>query len=99
MMDEACRSDKHLSGMDRYRSSPVSIFGMFVEKAGLQVATAPPAHVYIRLHLMCGAEIAQPLHDQGSIAMQNPIPGNRPWSPIGLWDVKDPTLSRQSDHS
>jgi hypothetical protein len=21
---------------------------------------------------------------------------NRPWRPIGLWDVKDPTLSRQS---
>jgi hypothetical protein len=24
---------------------------------------------------------------------------NRPWKPIGLWDVKDPTLSRQSAHS
>jgi hypothetical protein len=24
---------------------------------------------------------------------------NRPWRPIGLWDVKDPTLSRQSAHS
>jgi hypothetical protein len=23
-------------------------------------------------------------------------PHNRPWRPIGLWDVKDPTLSRQS---
>jgi hypothetical protein len=23
---------------------------------------------------------------------------NRPWRPIGLWDVKDPTLSRQSAH-
>jgi hypothetical protein len=23
-------------------------------------------------------------------------PCNRPWRPIGLWDVKDPTLSRQS---
>jgi hypothetical protein len=23
-------------------------------------------------------------------------PRNRPWRPIGLWDVKDPTLSRQS---
>jgi hypothetical protein len=23
---------------------------------------------------------------------------NRPWRPIGLWDVKDPTLSRQSVH-
>jgi hypothetical protein len=22
---------------------------------------------------------------------------NRPWRPIGLWDVKDPALSRQSD--
>jgi hypothetical protein len=25
-------------------------------------------------------------------------PRNRPWKPIGLWDVKDPTLSRQSAH-
>jgi hypothetical protein len=25
-------------------------------------------------------------------------PRNRPWRPIGLWDVKDPTLSRQSGH-
>jgi hypothetical protein len=25
-------------------------------------------------------------------------PCNRPWRPIGLWDVKDPTLSRQSAH-
>jgi hypothetical protein len=24
---------------------------------------------------------------------------NRPWRPTGLWDVKDPTLSRQSAHS
>jgi hypothetical protein len=23
---------------------------------------------------------------------------NRPWKPMGLWDVKDPTLSRQSVH-
>jgi hypothetical protein len=27
------------------------------------------------------------------------LPRNRPWRPIGLWDVKDPTLSRQSAHS
>jgi hypothetical protein len=26
-------------------------------------------------------------------------PCNRPWRPVGLWDVKDPTLSRQSAHS
>jgi hypothetical protein len=26
-------------------------------------------------------------------------PRNRPWRPIELWDVKDPTLSRQSAHS
>jgi hypothetical protein len=25
-------------------------------------------------------------------------PRNIPWRPIGLWDVKDPTLSRQSAH-
>jgi hypothetical protein len=23
---------------------------------------------------------------------------NRPWRPIGLWDIEDPTLSRQSAH-
>jgi hypothetical protein len=27
------------------------------------------------------------------------FPRNRPWKPIELWDVKDPTLSRQSTHS
>jgi hypothetical protein len=27
------------------------------------------------------------------------IPHNRPWRPIVLSDVKDPTLSRQSAHS
>jgi hypothetical protein len=26
-------------------------------------------------------------------------PCNRPWRPIGLWDVEDPTFSRQSVHS
>jgi hypothetical protein len=26
-------------------------------------------------------------------------PLNRPWRPLGLWDVKDPKLSRQSAHS
>jgi hypothetical protein len=26
-------------------------------------------------------------------------PCNRQWRPIGLWDVEDPTLSRQSAHS
>jgi hypothetical protein len=25
-------------------------------------------------------------------------PCNRPWRPVGLWDVKNPTLSRQSAH-
>jgi hypothetical protein len=25
-------------------------------------------------------------------------PSNRPWRPIGLWDVQDPTLSRKSAH-
>jgi hypothetical protein len=24
---------------------------------------------------------------------------NSPWRPVGLWDVKDPTLSRESAHS
>jgi hypothetical protein len=27
------------------------------------------------------------------------LPFNRPWRPIGLCDVKDPTLRRQSAHS
>jgi hypothetical protein len=26
------------------------------------------------------------------------LPRKRPWRPIGLWDVEDPTLSRQSAH-
>jgi hypothetical protein len=26
-------------------------------------------------------------------------PRNRPWRPIGLWGVKESTLSRQSAHS
>jgi hypothetical protein len=25
-------------------------------------------------------------------------PVNKPWRPVGVWDVKDPTLSRQSAH-
>jgi hypothetical protein len=31
-------------------------------------------------------------------AMEVFYPINRPWRPIGLWDVKDSTLSRQSAH-
>jgi hypothetical protein len=31
--------------------------------------------------------------------MYKSYPRNRPWRPIELWDVKDPTLSRQSAHS
>jgi hypothetical protein len=27
------------------------------------------------------------------------IPFNRPWRPIGLWDVMAPTFSRQSTYS
>jgi hypothetical protein len=29
---------------------------------------------------------------------KNYYPRNRPWKPIGLWDVEDTTLSRQSAH-
>jgi hypothetical protein len=32
------------------------------------------------------------------IYLKRSYPHNRPWRPIGLWDVKDPTLSRQSAH-
>jgi hypothetical protein len=32
------------------------------------------------------------------IMIPKSYPHNRPWSPIGLWDVKDPTLSRQCGH-
>jgi hypothetical protein len=37
------------------------------------------------------------LHEQFKI--KNIYPRNRPWRPIGLRDVEDPTLSRQSAHS
>jgi hypothetical protein len=30
--------------------------------------------------------------------LEKNYPRNRPWRPIGLWDVKGPTLSRQSAH-
>jgi hypothetical protein len=33
------------------------------------------------------------------VSSSKSYPRNRPWRPIGLWDVKDPTLSRQSAHS
>jgi hypothetical protein len=36
---------------------------------------------------------------KGAEFVSKTIPCNRPWKPIGLWDVKDPTLSRQSAHS
>jgi hypothetical protein len=33
-----------------------------------------------------------------SLSVRVQTPRDRPWRPIGLWDVKDPTLSRQSAH-
>jgi hypothetical protein len=30
--------------------------------------------------------------------VQKNYPRNRLWRPMGLWDAKDPTLSRQSAH-
>jgi hypothetical protein len=40
--------------------------------------------------------------NQNGVAQQclksKSYPRNWPWRPIGLWDVKDPTLSRQSAH-
>jgi hypothetical protein len=35
---------------------------------------------------------------KGEVKLKS-YPHNRPWRPIGLRDVKDPTLSRQSVHS
>jgi hypothetical protein len=40
----------------------------------------------------CGVETISYLRRESN-------PSNRPWRPIGLWDVEDPTLSRQSVHS
>jgi translation initiation factor 2 alpha subunit (eIF-2alpha) len=34
-----------------------------------------------------------------TVSKKKSYPHNRPWRPIGLWDVKDPTLSKQSAHS
>jgi hypothetical protein len=31
-----------------------------------------------------------------SVSIKESYPCNRPWRPIGLWDIEDPTLSRQS---
>jgi hypothetical protein len=38
------------------------------------------------------------LQEEHSFSIKWSYPRNRPWRPIGLWDVKDPTLSRQSAH-
>jgi hypothetical protein len=35
---------------------------------------------------------------QPGLLCKESYPRNRQWRPIGLWDVKDPTLSRQSSH-
>jgi hypothetical protein len=35
-------------------------------------------------------------HTKSAWQDKRSYPRNRPWRPIGLWDVKDPTLSRQS---
>jgi hypothetical protein len=44
--------------------------------------------------------LLQELHIPGAILVfllvKVKLSRNRPWRPIGLWDVKDPTLSRQS---
>jgi hypothetical protein len=39
-----------------------------------------------------------PLTRSPSINRIRSYPRNRPWRPIGLWDVEDPTLCRQSAH-
>jgi hypothetical protein len=44
------------------------------------------------------AEACLQHYDIKAVAKNN-SPRNRLWRPIGLWDVKDPTLSRQSVHS
>jgi hypothetical protein len=33
-----------------------------------------------------------------SVSIKYSYPSNRHWRPIGLWDVKDPTLSKESAH-
>jgi hypothetical protein len=38
----------------------------------------------------------QQSNNQNYIFVYVAIPVNRPWRPIGLWDIKNPTLSRQS---
>jgi hypothetical protein len=38
------------------------------------------------------------LYDLKLLLMMKSYPRNRPWRPIGLWNVGDPTLSRQSAH-
>jgi hypothetical protein len=44
-----------------------------------------------------GLEPERPGFDAISL-IHNIYPRNRPWGSIGLWDAKDPTLSRQSAH-
>jgi hypothetical protein len=44
-------------------------------------------------------EKASKAQQKGCRAINNTrYPRNRQWRPIGLWDVEDPTLFRQSDH-
>jgi hypothetical protein len=43
--------------------------------------------------------LQHPVHKGSQYMQEKGYPHNRLWRPIGLWDVKDPTLSRQSAHS
>jgi hypothetical protein len=45
--------------------------------------------------MRCGIEVVCKITTR---LTQKRYPRNRPWSPIGLWDAMDLTLSRQSDH-
>jgi hypothetical protein len=57
----------------------------------------PAVHMLLAWRLGWEVHIARMGYTRRS--KQKSYPCNRPWRPIGLWDVKNPTLSRQSAHS
>jgi hypothetical protein len=72
----------------------------------LQMKWLPVAMSYashIPRHTVLASNLAAPLFVSTHRFVKNKekvqLSRNRPWRPIGLWDVKDPTLSRQSAHS
>jgi hypothetical protein len=55
--------------------------------------------VLIEFLLIDGLNCDKIMLKRAAIKKSKAITITRPWRPIGLWDVKDPTLSRQSAHS